>query len=522
MGDIVRQVAGDGAQIHQLLQANSDPHEYEPRPADIEAAAGAKLVIESGNGLDHWMGDVVKQAGGSPAEVTIAPDHTPNKVAGEAEGDEPASEFDPHWWHDPRNVEAAVGVVRDELAKIAPGNAETYTANADAYLTKVKALDTGIKACMDQVPAAERKLVTSHDAFNYFTARYGITVVGAVIPSQSTQAQPSAGDVAKLAAVVRRENVKAVFPESSINPELAKTLARETGAKADYVLYGDTLGPEGSSGDTYLKMEAANADAMVKGFTGEANRVRDQRPLIEAHGLAAGYRGGPVVLEEVTLTVGRGQRVGVLGPNGGGKTTLMRVVLGELAPRAGTLAVRGRCGTVPQTERSRLDYPVSALDVVLMGVLGRGPWWRRPGRADRADALGALERVGLRERARETFGELSGGQRQRVLVARALLQDADVVLFDEPFTGLDTPSAARLTELIDTLASEGRAVLVATHDVAQTLAWDAVLCLNCRQIACGAPADTLTEDALRATYGQALVRLPASAGSFAVVAHQHG
>jgi ABC-type Mn2+/Zn2+ transport system ATPase subunit len=244
--------------------------------------------------------------------------------------------------------------------------------------------------------------------------------------------------------------------------------------------------------------------------------------LIEADGLAAGYRGGPVVLEEVTLAVVRGQRVGVLGPNGGGKTTLMRALLGELKPRAGALAVRGRCGTVPQTERSRLDYPVSALDVVLMGVLGRGPWWRRPGRADRIDALDALERVGLRERARETFGELSGGQRQRVLVARALLQDAEVVLFDEPFTGLDTPSAARLTELIDVLAGEGRAVLIATHDVAQTLAWDAVLCLNRRQIAYGTPAGTLTEDVLRATYGQALVRLPAGAGSFAVVAHPHG
>jgi ABC-type Zn uptake system ZnuABC Zn-binding protein ZnuA len=227
-------------------------------------------VIESGNELDHWMGDVVEQSGGSPAVLTIAPDHTPFKVAGEPEeGEEHAdSEFDPHWWHDPRNVESAVAAIRDRLSTLAPGNASTYKANADAYLAKVKALDTGIEACMRQVPAPERKLVTSHDAFNYFTARYGITVVGAVIPSQSTQAQPSAGEIAKLAAVVRREQVKAVFPESSINPALARTLARETGAKADYVLYGDTLGPEGSPGGTYLKMEAANADAMVKGFTG--------------------------------------------------------------------------------------------------------------------------------------------------------------------------------------------------------------------------------------------------------------
>ncbi|WP_270042501.1 metal ABC transporter ATP-binding protein [Solirubrobacter ginsenosidimutans] len=234
--------------------------------------------------------------------------------------------------------------------------------------------------------------------------------------------------------------------------------------------------------------------------------------------MAVGYRGGPLVLEDVTLAVARGQRVGILGPNGGGKTTLMRAVLGELAPRRGVLSVRGRCGTVPQTERSRLDYPVSALDVVLMGVIGRGPWWRRPGRADRGEALAVLERVSLAEHARVTFGELSGGQRQRVLVARALLQDADVVLFDEPFTGMDAPSAARLMGLIDLLATEGRAVLVATHDVGQTLAWDAVLCLNGRRVAFGPPADTLTEDVLRATYGHALVRLP-SGGTFAVAAH---
>ena len=267
LGDIVANVAGDDAELHRILQPNTDPHEYEPRPEDVKATAGAKLVIESGDGLDHWMQEIVKEAGGTAAEVTIAPDHTPYKIAGEEEGDE-ASEYDPHWWHDPRNVEAAVTTIRDALIKAAPANAAAYTAHADAYLAKVKALDAGIQACMDKVPAAERKLVTSHDAFNYFTARYGITVVGAVIPSQSTQAQPSAGAIAKLAALVRKEHVKAVFPESSINPSLARTLARETGARADLVLYGDTLGPKGSPGDTYLKMEAANADAMITGFTG--------------------------------------------------------------------------------------------------------------------------------------------------------------------------------------------------------------------------------------------------------------
>ncbi|MDA0173639.1 metal ABC transporter ATP-binding protein, partial [Solirubrobacter taibaiensis] len=236
----------------------------------------------------------------------------------------------------------------------------------------------------------------------------------------------------------------------------------------------------------------------------------DRRPLIDARGLAVGYRGGPPVLQDVTFTVAPGERIGVLGPNGGGKTTLMRALLGELAPRAGSLTVDGSRGTVPQTERSRLDFPVSALDVVLMGALAHTPWWRRPGRAERAAALAALDRVGLSDRAKTTFGELSGGQRQRVLVARALLQDAEIVLFDEPFTGLDAPSAARLTDLIDALAAEGRGVVISTHDIAQARAWDHVLCLNRRQIDFGPPAQTLTGAVLAATYEHAVIHVPAA------------
>ena len=109
--------------------------------------------------------------------------------------------------------------------------------------------------------------MTDHDAFGYFAHRYGIPIVGAVIPSQTTEAEPSAGETAKLIALIRREHVHAIFPESSINPALAKSLARETGASADHTLYGDTLGPKGSPGATYLGMERANADAMVRGFT---------------------------------------------------------------------------------------------------------------------------------------------------------------------------------------------------------------------------------------------------------------
>jgi len=226
--------------------------------------------------------------------------------------------------------------------------------------------------------------------------------------------------------------------------------------------------------------------------------------LAEMSGLSASY-GGPVVLEDVSFRVESGMRIGVLGPNGGGKTTLFRVLLGELQPLQGEVAVRARSGVVPQTERSRLDYPVSALDVALMGTLSRIPWWRRPGRDERRRALDALEVVGLREHAVEQFGELSGGQRQRVLIARALVQDARLLLLDEPFSGLDKPSSGRLGSLLGDLAAEGRGMLISTHEVEQARGWDLVLCLNRRQIAFGKPAETLTRSVIEATYGGEIV-----------------
>ena len=245
------------------------------------------------------------------------------------------------------------------------------------------------------------------------------------------------------------------------------------------------------------------------------------QPLIEADGLGAGYDGTPAI-SAVTFSLRPGQTLALLGPNGGGKTTLLRAVLGELRPAEGTLRVATTCGAVPQTERSRLDYPVSALDVVAMGTLARLPWWRRPGRREREAAARALGRVGLRALGDETFGRLSGGQRQRVLIARALVQDAGVLLLDEPFAGLDRPSAERLEALIEELAGEGRGIAIATHDLEQARGCDLVLCINRRQIACGHPDEVLADvDVLEATYGGAIVEIPGSGGRAIMPPHHH-
>jgi ABC-type Mn2+/Zn2+ transport system ATPase subunit len=242
---------------------------------------------------------------------------------------------------------------------------------------------------------------------------------------------------------------------------------------------------------------------------------------IDVAGLSASYGGAAVALRDVTFSASGGQAVAVLGPNGGGKTTLFRALLGELPALSGTARVDGTIAYVPQTERSRLDFPVSALDVALMGAYARTSWYRRIGAADRALAAAALRRVGLAEQAGMRFGALSGGQRQRVLIARALVQDAAVLLLDEPFGGVDQTSAEAIMGILDDLRAEGRVLLIATHDVDQARRWDRVLCLRGEQIAYGAPADTLSNTVLEATYGAEIVMLDCGHRAVAIQHHDH-
>ena len=266
IADFVRNV-GDGAvAVDQILQPNTDPHAYEPRPSDVVATAEAKLVFVNGDELDGWMEKVVDDSGSSAKVVDLGA-AVPDRLPGTSSGAE-ASKYDPHWWHDPRNAEAAVEEIERRLAAAEPAHRRRFERDARAYLAKLRILDAGIARCLGSIPPARRKLVTDHDAFGYFAHRYGIDVVGAVIPSQTTEGQPSAKDLRELVETIEREHVRAVFPESSVSAAVAEQIAGQTGASAEYTLYGDTLGPSGTSASTYVGMERANAEAMARGFTG--------------------------------------------------------------------------------------------------------------------------------------------------------------------------------------------------------------------------------------------------------------
>jgi ABC-type Zn uptake system ZnuABC Zn-binding protein ZnuA/ABC-type Mn2+/Zn2+ transport system permease subunit len=265
VGDWARAVKGDGFSVHQILKPNTDPHEYEARPDDVEALANADVIFRSGGDLDEWVREAADDAG-SDAELVDLSQGLPHLRRG-------GGELDPHWWHDPRNVPRAVLRLAEGLVRAAPSREGQVARRTRNYVLLVRAVDQEISRCMQSIPPARRKLVTDHDAFAYLAARYGLDVVGTVIPARTTLAQPSAGELGRLADTIERERVPAVFPESSVGADAARAIARQTGADASHVLYGDTLGPAGSRAANYIGMLAANADSIVRGLTGKRCRA---------------------------------------------------------------------------------------------------------------------------------------------------------------------------------------------------------------------------------------------------------
>ncbi len=241
----------------------------------------------------------------------------------------------------------------------------------------------------------------------------------------------------------------------------------------------------------------------------------------------AGYQKLPVI-KDITLTIAAGDFVGVVGPNGCGKSTLLKVILGLLKPAAGTVSVGGlspdkvrkRIGYLPQLTQIDFNFPVTVWDVVLMGRYGRLGIGRSPGESDRSAALAAIARVGLADHAKLPIGQLSGGQRQRAFIARALAAEPDLLVLDEPITGVDVTTQHALSHLLEELNSHGITIISTTHDLnCVASSFNRVVCLNNRLVAFGSPEEVFNRQTLNETFGSHL--LLTAAGDQLFAGHEH-
>jgi zinc/manganese transport system substrate-binding protein len=250
------------ASVVSIVTPGSDPHEYEPTPTDAKTVAGASAIIVVGAQYeDAWLTRLIQNAGGQ-RPVIVAAEGIPLNTIDQAF----ASEFDndPHIWMDPVRWQQAARSVAKGLAALDPAIAAAVNANADAYVAKLNDLDAFVKAETSKVPAAQRVLVTTHDAMGYYAERYGFKVVGAVIASSSSAAaEPSAQSVKRLVDLIRANKVKAVFSESGLNPKLTEAVAKEAGASFVGALYIDTLSDAKGPAATYIDLVRFNTATIV-------------------------------------------------------------------------------------------------------------------------------------------------------------------------------------------------------------------------------------------------------------------
>jgi ABC-type Zn uptake system ZnuABC Zn-binding protein ZnuA len=264
LADLTQNVAGDRLKVQALIPAGADPHAFEPTPADVVKIADCQVLVVNGAGLESWLQKVLANAGGQRPVIEAA-GGLPARVP---KADDPAAaehpEGDPHFWLDPTQVITYVENIRDGLSQADPAGAESYAKNAAAYIAQLDDLDRWIAAQVEQVPAARRLLVTNHETLGYFADRYGFRVVGAIVPSVTSGAAPSAQALAALTDRIRATGAPAIFLETGSNPQLAEQLARATGVKVVTGLYTHSVSLPDGPAPTYLAMMRYNTAAIVE------------------------------------------------------------------------------------------------------------------------------------------------------------------------------------------------------------------------------------------------------------------
>jgi zinc/manganese transport system substrate-binding protein len=252
LGDFAGNVGGDRVSVTTLVGANGDVHVYTPAPADAKKIADAKLVVINGLGLEGWLPRLVQSSGGKAAIVTATNGITPRKLGSEA---------DPHAWQSVANARIYVANIRDALVAADPADAQAFRTNAERYLANLDALDRDVREAVAQIPPEHRKVISTHDAFGYFAAAYGIEFIAP--EGVSTESEASARDIARIITQVKSSKIPAVFLENISDPRLMRRIATETGARIGGTLYSDSLTDEKGDAPTYIDMVRHNIKVLT-------------------------------------------------------------------------------------------------------------------------------------------------------------------------------------------------------------------------------------------------------------------
>ena len=255
LADFVRNVGGDRVEVTALVGPGADAHVYTPSPSDAKKIAAAKLVVVNGLGVEGWLPRLVKSSGGTATTLVASSGITPLRPGGGHH-----AEADPHAWQSVANAKIYVANSRDALMTADRDGAATYRSNAEQYLARLDALDREVREAVAQIPPERRKVISSHEAFGYFAAAYGIAFVAP--QGVSTESEPSARDLATIIRQIRKENIPAVFLENISDPRLVERIAAETGARIGGTLYSDSLTGEKGDAPTYIDMVRHNIRAV--------------------------------------------------------------------------------------------------------------------------------------------------------------------------------------------------------------------------------------------------------------------
>lgn len=275
IADMAQNIAGEHLQIRSLMPVGGDPHLYEPTPSDAVMVSNAQLLLRNGLSLEGWLDPILQNAGGKSPLITVSEGVVP------IQSTDHHGAPDPHAWMDVRNVMLYADNIAAAFVRLDPAHAETYRKNLAAYRAQLQDLEQFVREQTAKIPAEQRVIITSHDAFHYFANAYGFTVDATM--GTSTDADVRTADVSRLGSLIKSRGLKAIFVESTVNPKLLEQLARDFNIKIGGELYADSLGEPNTESGTYIGMIRYNTQVIVNGLSG--GNTGNQQPVSNALGL---------------------------------------------------------------------------------------------------------------------------------------------------------------------------------------------------------------------------------------------